>query len=64
MAIISKKQKLRGHYFMHTYSDANMKIRQEETGNIYDEAWDLTSSQYTYTETDIPIEEEGDSVED
>lgn len=39
-----------------TYSDANMKIRQNETGAIYDEAIDVTPIRYTYTETDEPIE--------
>lgn len=60
MAIISKRQKMRGHYFIHTYSDANLKIKQDQTGSIYDEAWDLTDAEYTYTETDIPIEGDGD----
>ena len=39
----------------HTYSDAGFKIRQE-TGVIYDDAVD--SVPHTYTETDIPIEED------
>lgn len=39
----------------HTYSDAGFKIRQE-TGAIYDDAVD--SVPHTYTETDIPIEED------
>ena len=41
-----------------TYSDENFKILQNETGVLYDEAIDLEDSPYTYTETDIPIEEE------
>lgn len=39
----------------HTYSDAGFKI-QQETGVIYDDAVD--SVPHTYTETDIPIEED------
>ena len=39
-----------------TYSDENYKIRQIQTGAIYDEAIDVEDSIYTYEETDIPIE--------
>lgn len=39
----------------HTYSDAGFKI-QQETGVVYDDAVD--SVPHTYTETDIPIEED------
>ena len=39
------------------YSDLNMHIRQEETGIIYEDAVDVVPCRYTYTETDIPIEE-------
>jgi hypothetical protein len=35
-----------------------MKIRQDQTNALYDEAIDVESSTYTYTETDIPIEKE------
>jgi hypothetical protein len=41
-----------------TYSDENFMIKQNETGNLYDEAIDVENAPYTYTETDIPIEEE------
>ena len=41
-----------------TYSDENYKIRQIETGIIYDEAIDVEDSGYTYEETDEKIEEE------
>ena len=41
-----------------TYSDENFKIRQIETDILYDEAIDVEDSNYTYEETDIPIEEE------
>ena len=42
----------------HTYSDQNMKILQEDTGIIYDDAIDVENSGHTYSETDIPIESE------
>ncbi len=35
-----------------TYSDAGYLIRQVETGAEYDEAIDIDSAPYTYTETD------------
>lgn len=41
-----------------TYSDENFMIKQNETGDLYDEAIDVENAPYTYTETDIPIEEE------
>lgn len=43
--------------YIHTYSDQKMKIRQVQTGIIYDDAIDVASAGYTYTETDIPIED-------
>lgn len=45
------------------YSDENFKIRQVETGIIYDDAVDVIPCRYTYEETDIPIEtEEPDKI--
>lgn len=41
-----------------TYSDRNFQILQNETGDLYDEAIDVEDAPYTYTETNIPIEEE------
>lgn len=43
---------------VYTYSDAGMKILQVETGIVYEDALDVPESGYTYTETDIPIEDE------
>ena len=40
-----------------TYSDENYRILQEETGNVFDEAIDVESANYTYIETDEKIEE-------
>ena len=50
-----------GTRLIRTYSDAQLKIRQIETGDIYDEAIDI-EGRFTYEETDIPLEEpeEGD----
>ena len=39
-----------------TYSDENFKILQVETGNIYDEAIDVETANYTYEETEEKIE--------
>jgi len=39
------------------YSDKGFKIRQTETENIYDEAIDIESASWTYTESDIPIDD-------
>lgn len=39
------------------YSDANMMIRQVETGIIYQDAVDKIPCRYTYEETDEPIPE-------
>lgn len=36
------------------YSDRNLKIRQVETGTIYDSADDIYPCPYTYEETDEP----------
>ena len=40
------------------YSDKAVKIKQMETGRVYNEAIDVESASYTYTETDTPIETE------
>lgn len=45
-----------GEKLYRTYSDLNVQIRQIETGNIYDEAIDLEDKNYTYEETEYPIE--------
>lgn len=39
------------------YSDENFKIRQIETGIIYNDAVDVLPCKYSYEETDIVIEE-------
>lgn len=48
-----------------TYSDNNMYIRQIETGIEYSEAIDVEFANYTYEETDTPIEHiEEPTIED
>ena len=49
-----------GRELIRTYSDANLMIRQDGTGNIYSEAVDSLNSGRTYTETDTPIEQTED----
>ena len=43
---------------IHTYSDTGMKIKQEQTEIIYDDAMDVPEKGYTYIETDEPIQTE------
>lgn len=50
------KEREDGVILNRTYSDAGMKIKQDGTGALYDEAIDPASIGRTYTETDIPIE--------
>lgn len=50
------KQRKDGVKLYRTYSDAEMMIRQNETGVEYAEAVDVESASYTYTETETPIE--------
>lgn len=42
---------------IHHWSDAGLKIRQIETGILYEDAVDNVPCRYTYEETDEPIEE-------
>lgn len=44
------------------YSDQNVKLRQVETGNLYEDAVDIVPCPYTYEETDIPIEHPDDDA--
>lgn len=43
--------------FIKHYSDSGFKIKQIETGILYDEASDIIPCRYTYEETDVPIVE-------
>lgn len=58
-----KTRKKDGVKLYRTYSDENYKIRQIETGIIYEEAIDVENSEYTYEETDELIEIEDESGE-
>ena len=40
------------------WDSPKFKIRQDQTGTLYDEAIDVEGAPYTYTETDIPVEAE------
>ncbi len=40
------------------WDNPQLKIRQDQTGTLYDEAIDVENALYTYTETDIPVEAE------
>ena len=40
------------------WDNPQLKIRQDQTGTLYDEAIDVEGAPYTYTETDIPVEAE------
>ena len=42
------------------YSDAGLKIHKIGTDEIYDEAIDVETAEYSYEETDIPVESIGD----
>lgn len=39
-----------------TYSDEGFKIKQKQTGIIYDEAIDVENAPYTYSETTEKVE--------
>lgn len=49
---------------IHTYSNAGMKIMQEQTGIVYDDAMDVPEMGYTYTETATPIEDNDITAEE
>lgn len=44
------------------FSEATFKIRQVETGIVYDEAVDVIPCRYTYEATDEPIEQPEDEA--
>ena len=52
MAIITENIVTENQPLVHTYSDEHKKIRQIETGSLYDEAYDIPNH-YTYEETNI-----------
>lgn len=46
------------------YSDQNVLIRQLETGELYEDAVDVLPCRYTYEETDQPIPESAEPIEE
>lgn len=46
-----------GKKLYRTYSDIGMMIRKDGTEEMYNEAIDVEDSGFTYTETDVPIED-------
>ena len=56
------KTEIRGN-FIYTYSDIGMKIHGGVPEDDYDEAYDPVDSGRTYTETNIPIEEDATAEE-
>lgn len=46
------------------YSDRNVYIRQDQTGVEYADAIDVETAQYSYIETDKPIESDPDLTVD
>ena len=52
-----------GWWLVRTYSDAGFMIRQDATGDLYAEAIDPEDAHRTYTETDIPIEDDASAEE-
>ena len=45
-----------------TYSDKGFKVRQVETGAVYEAPIDIEGAPYTYEETDILIEGESEQL--
>lgn len=50
-----------GKKLYRNYSDKGLYIKQEQTGNIYDEAIDIENAPYTYVETTELIENASNS---
>jgi len=54
--IITDTITISGVSYKHICSDAGYKIEQDQTGVIYDDVIDVLDADYTYTETDDPVE--------
>lgn len=52
------KERIDGIKLFRVFSDSNKMIVQNETGNIYSEAVDVENAPYSYSETDIPEDDE------
>ena len=44
---------------IHHYSNAGMKLLQNDTGELFDDAIDVFPTDHTYDETNIPVEPGG-----
>ena len=55
-------KEMRGPDRIYHYSDQYLKIRQIESGIIYDDAEDSYPCKWTYEETDIPIEDNFEEI--
>ncbi len=53
-----KTELLKDGTLIRHYSDIGMKLLQVETGMVYDEAIDIVPCQYTYEETENPVEQD------
>ena len=53
-----KNEYLNDNTLIYHYSDSGYVIKQNETGILYNDAIDTIPCQYTYSETDILIENE------
>ena len=58
--LITENITVDGITYLHNYSDAGFKIEQDGTGILYDDAIDPLDIGRTYTETDVPIDDDYD----
>lgn len=56
--IIQETVVINNKQFTHTYSSDLKYIKQVETDAIYNEAYDVPQRNFTYIETDTPLEPE------
>ena len=61
--IITEKVTLNDKEFIYNYSDEGFYMQKQGTDEVYSDAYDLLDSNYTYVETDIPIESEAEKPE-
>ena len=55
--IVKEKVKINDVDFIYTYSDGQYLIKQIETGELYNDAYDLAELPKEYEETDIKIDD-------
>ena len=61
--IVTETLEINGRQFTKTYSDRGMQIYGGEPQGYYSEAIEPTAYGRTYTETDIPIEDDSSAEE-